>query len=92
MLHGQKHPMLFILSPHRCVCNKFSLTRVLVSVFFSHKISSEALMAYISIQPELIQELVDLVRIRIDQSAHMTVPLDISVLAVHCLAALVHTR
>lgn len=49
-------------------------------------------MAYISIQPELIQELVDLVRVRTDQSAQMTVPLDISVLAVHCLAALVHTR
>lgn len=49
-------------------------------------------MAYIGIQPELIQELVDLVRVRTDQSAQMTVPLDISVLAVHCLAALVHTR
>jgi len=49
-------------------------------------------MAYIGIQPELIQELVDLVRVRTDQSAQMSVPLDISVLAVHCLAALVHTR
>lgn len=49
-------------------------------------------MAYIGIQPELVQELVDLIRVRTDQSAQMTVPLDISVLAVHCLAALVHTR
>lgn len=48
-------------------------------------------MAYISIQPELIQELVDLVRVR-TESSEMTVPLDVSVLAVHCLAALVHTR
>lgn len=53
---------------------------------------AEALVAYISIQPELIQELVDLVRVRTDQSASRSVPLDISVLAVHCLAALVHTR
>ena len=49
-------------------------------------------MAYVSIQPELIQELVDLVRVRTNPSAQSTVPLDISVLAVHCLAALVHTR
>lgn len=55
-------------------------------------VPTEALMAYIGIQPELIQELVDLIRVRTDQSAQMTVPLDISVLAVHCLAALVHTR
>lgn len=53
---------------------------------------AEALMAYISIQPELIQELVDLVRVRTDQSVSRSVPLDISVLAVHCLAALVHAR
>lgn len=60
-------------------------------VFYVYPIA-EALMAYISIQPELIQELVDLVRVRTDQAAGMTTPLDISVLAVHCLAALVHTR
>lgn len=53
---------------------------------------AEAVMAYISIQPELVQELVDLVRVRTDKSAQMSVPLDISVLAVHCLAALVHSR
>ena len=55
-------------------------------------IFAEAVLAYISIQPELVQELVDLVRVRTDKSAQMTVPLDISVLAVHCLSALVHSR
>lgn len=55
--------------------------------------SAEVLMAYITLQPELIQELVDLVRVRTEPApARDTVPLDISVLAVHCLAALVHTR
>lgn len=49
-------------------------------------------MAYITLQPELIQELVDLVRVRTEPAAQGTVPLDISILAVHCLAALVHTR
>lgn len=50
-------------------------------------------MAYITLQPELIQELVDLVRVRTEPPpARDSVPLDISVLAVHCLAALVHTR
>ncbi|CAN0443726.1 unnamed protein product, partial [Ectocarpus sp. 12 AP-2014] len=63
----------------------------LTALVYCHP-SQEALMAYMSIQPELIQELVDLVRVRTDQAAQMTVPLDISVLAVHCLAALVHTR
>ncbi|CAN0117801.1 unnamed protein product, partial [Scytosiphon promiscuus] len=63
----------------------------LTALVYCHP-SEDALMAYISIQPELIQELVDLVRVRTDQSAEMTVPLDISVLAVHCLAALVHSR
>ncbi|CAM9557924.1 unnamed protein product, partial [Sphacelaria rigidula] len=50
-------------------------------------------MAYITLQPELIQELVDLVRVRTEPGPlRDSVPLDLSVLAVHCLAALVHTR
>ncbi|CAM9995673.1 unnamed protein product, partial [Laminaria digitata] len=63
----------------------------LTALVYCHP-SEEAVMAYISIQPELVQELVDLVRVRTDKSAQMTVPLDISVLAVHCLSALVHSR
>lgn len=74
---------------HACQCH--SLTHLGFD-FDSDSDFAEALMAYIGIQPELVQELVDLIRVRTDQSVQMTVPLDISVLAVHCLAALVHTR
>lgn len=72
--------------------HSYHMSTQILFPLYTIRVLAEALMAYISIQPELIQELVDLVRVRTDRSAQRRVPLDISVLAVHCLAALVHTR
>ncbi|CAM9917933.1 unnamed protein product, partial [Choristocarpus tenellus] len=49
-------------------------------------------MVYFSAQPELIQELVELVRAQTDPALRGHVPLDVCILAIHCLAALVHAR
>ncbi|CAN0286286.1 unnamed protein product, partial [Discosporangium mesarthrocarpum] len=61
----------------------------LMAMVYCHP-STEAITAFFGAQPELVQELVEVAKSKVDPGLRGVVPLDVCILAVHCLAALMH--
>ncbi|CAM9533904.1 unnamed protein product, partial [Chrysoparadoxa australica] len=80
----------FLSRPQRCLAIKRRLLALLCFIHSHH--STDLLLSYFQAQPELTQELVELVCVQMDPAKRELVPLVIRTLAIQCLAALVSCR